>query len=192
MSAEQKPTPERPLELFDYKIPPMTPQILYPSDMHPGGLSGGAFYGVTMGPLGLTPAGLKALEQHEAHKASCLLGLELGPPVTLEQAKALHVQKVLGVYGWHLSKTAAALDISRQTLARSILRWGLTEPDAPAPAEPLEVPATFSDVTQLHVKQVLDELAWNITEAARALGIHRRTLYRLLDKWNVERPAVTS
>jgi predicted DNA-binding protein (UPF0251 family) len=174
--------PERPLELFDYKLQnTMMPQILYPSDVHPGGLSGGTFYGVTTGPL---------LNRTEAPAP---LGLELGPPVTLKQAKALHVQRALAWHGWNISKAAESLGKSRQWVARAIVRWGLVEGEPIEPGPATAPPAgTFKEANQLHVQQVLEGLAWNVTEAARVLGVHRRTLYRLLDRWGVERPGAPS
>lgn len=121
------------------------------------------------------------------------LGLEHGPPVTLEQAKALHVQSVLAEYGWNVSQAAIALSVSRQALAQWIALWHLTAPEEPAPAAVAEpAPAPLAGFLKRHVTETLDGLAWNITEAARMLCVHRRTLYRLIEKWQIERPAVTS
>lgn len=53
------------------------------------------------------------------------LGLELGPPVTLEQAKALHVQTVLGELGGNLTEAARVLAVHRRSLYRMIERWGI-------------------------------------------------------------------
>lgn len=141
-------------------------------------------------PFALTAAGVRALEQHEAHRAKRPPGLELGPPVTLKQAKALHVQRALDWHGWNVSKTATALGVSRQWVARAVERWGLVQGDD-APATPAPA-GTFKEANQLHVQEVLQGLEWNVTEAARMLGVHRRTLYRLLERWGIERPGAPS
>lgn len=52
------------------------------------------------------------------------LGLTLGAPVTLEQAKALHVQTVLRELAGNLSQAALVLAVDRRTLYRMIGRWG--------------------------------------------------------------------
>lgn len=122
-----------------------------------------------------------------------MAGLELGPPVTLRQAKAAHLKRVLDAHAWNLSGAAKCMGVSRQWVARAIDRWGLSAPaELPAPA-PAPAPSdTFKQSSRLHVQQVLDELAWNVTEAARVLGIHRRTLYRVLDRMQLQRPAALS
>jgi DNA-binding NtrC family response regulator len=43
----------------------------------------------------------------------------------------------------------------------------------------------LSAVERSHVRQVLQRCGGNKSEAARALGIHRRKLYRLLDRWGL-------
>ncbi len=50
---------------------------------------------------------------------------ELGPPVTLEQAKRLHVQRVLLELDWNVSHAAKVLDVNRRTLHRMIDRYDL-------------------------------------------------------------------
>lgn len=129
----------------------------------------------------LTAKGLAALAEHE----------QLGAPVTLYQARVLHVQRALTECGWNLTKTADLLDISRRTLQRNIERWGIDR-NAPAPAASHKTIETFAEAGRFHVTQILAELAWNMTEGARALGVNRRTLYRLLERWRVERPGALS
>jgi len=142
-------------------------------------------------PYVLTSAGREALEQYEAEKETRVLGLELGPPVTLEQARALHVQRVVAECGGNLSKAADALAISRRTLQRSIERWGIERTAAPA-EQSAEPPATFKQANRAHVSEVLEALGWQMTEASRVLGVHRRTLYRMLERWGVSRPEAAS
>ena len=46
---------------------------------------------------------------------------------------------------------------------------------------------SLSDMERLHVKRILDESAWNITQAARLLEIDRVTLYNKIKKYGLER-----
>ncbi len=55
------------------------------------------------------------------------------------------------------------------------------EPGGPSAGEACEVP-TLDRVEWEHIQRVLLESAGNISEAARRLGLHRRTLQRKLDK----------
>ncbi len=105
-------------------------------------------------------------------------------PITLEQAKALHVQKTLNACDGNLSKAAKVLGINRRTLSRSVARWRI-ERNANAVEHP---PQTCADASRAHVTQILGEMGWNITETAKALQVDRRTLYRLLERWGVSRP----
>ncbi len=50
---------------------------------------------------------------------------ELGPPLTLEQAKALHIQGVLLETGWNVTLSAKLLAVTRRTLHRMIVRYEL-------------------------------------------------------------------
>jgi DNA-binding NtrC family response regulator len=50
-------------------------------------------------------------------------------------------------------------------------------------AELLQVGDRLDDVARAHVLDVLDKHHGNKARAARALGIHRRKLYRLLDRF---------
>jgi transcriptional regulator of acetoin/glycerol metabolism len=42
-------------------------------------------------------------------------------------------------------------------------------------------------VERQHVKRVLDEAGWNVTQAARLLEIDRVTLYNKIKKYGLER-----
>ena len=46
---------------------------------------------------------------------------------------------------------------------------------------------SLSDMERLHVKRILHESAWNITQAARLLEIDRVTLYNKIKKYGLER-----
>jgi DNA-binding NtrC family response regulator len=51
---------------------------------------------------------------------------------------------------------------------------------------------SLSDVERLHVKRILHESAWNITQAARLLEIDRVTLYNKIKKYGLEREKAES
>jgi DNA-binding NtrC family response regulator len=62
----------------------------------------------------------------------------------------------------------------------------------PRPAVPLQRPAAAAEVSDLagveraHIARVLAQSGGNKARAARALGIHRRKLYRLLDRYQID------
>ena len=53
-------------------------------------------------------------------------------------------------------------------------------------ARPL--PRTLADLERTHVARVLDETDWNMSRAARILGIDRGTLYAKVKRFGLERP----
>jgi DNA-binding NtrC family response regulator len=62
-----------------------------------------------------------------------------------------------------------------------------------APAEPQGASrATLDEVARNYVLQVLDQVRGNKSEAARVLGIPRRTLYRMLERYDSSDPAASS
>lgn len=72
----------------------------------------------------------------------------------------------------YLTKPAAIEDLAR------VLEGGEAPVDAPIPDEPLSV----RRLTWEHINRVLGETDGNISETARRLGMHRRTLQRMLQK----------
>ena len=55
----------------------------------------------------------------------------------------------------------------------------------PAPNDPTRL-VTLAEVEQMHIRRVLDAVAWNKKEAARVLGISRGTLYRKIVEFGLE------
>lgn len=47
---------------------------------------------------------------------------------------------------------------------------------------------TLDEAVREHVRAVLEAHDWNMTRAARSLGIDRRTLYRKVRAWRWKRP----
>ncbi len=62
-------------------------------------------------------------------------------------------------------------------------------PVASAAAAPAAGSLQLAEVQKNHVLQVLQREGWNKARAARALGISRRSLYRLLEKYDIRPPA---
>lgn len=60
----------------------------------------------------------------------------------------------------------------------------------PSPLTPSSSPVLrpLREVEQEHVLAILDHCHGNRTEAARVLGIDRKTLYRMLLRWEAEAP----
>jgi DNA-binding NtrC family response regulator len=48
---------------------------------------------------------------------------------------------------------------------------------------------SLEEVERVHVRAILDDLGWNISQAAKELGIDRGTLYNKIKKYGLERPA---
>ncbi|WP_306600930.1 sigma-54-dependent Fis family transcriptional regulator [Geothrix sp. 21YS21S-2] len=61
-------------------------------------------------------------------------------------------------------------------------RRGRTVPKAPAPAAPAEAPLHLDALTRQAVEQAIAANRGNMTAAAKALGLHRSTLYRMLGR----------
>jgi two-component system response regulator RegA len=80
-----------------------------------------------------------------------------------------------------------AKPVEADAVARALLASGATEV-APRPELP-ETPLRLRRIEWEHIQRTLRECGGNISEAARRLGIHRRTLQRKLEKHPVgERP----
>jgi DNA-binding NtrC family response regulator len=59
-------------------------------------------------------------------------------------------------------------------------------PDVPASAEPSSNPSNLRGVERRHVQEVLRQAKGNKVHAAKALGVSRRALYRLIAKYKLE------
>ena len=53
--------------------------------------------------------------------------------------------------------------------------------------EPYEFPKSLKMMEKLHIERILDESDWNISLAARELGIDRQTLYNKIEKYQIRR-----
>ena len=50
-----------------------------------------------------------------------------------------------------------------------------------------ELPESIQEMERLHIKRILDNTAWNISQSARRLGIDRQTLYNKMQKYGLSR-----
>jgi len=57
---------------------------------------------------------------------------------------------------------------------------------SPASDEPAG--RSLEEMERVHVRMVLDDLGWNVSQAAKELGIDRGTLYNKIKKFGLERP----
>ncbi len=53
--------------------------------------------------------------------------------------------------------------------------------------EPYEFPKSLKMMEKMHIERILDESDWNISLAARELGIDRQTLYNKIEKYQIRR-----
>lgn len=79
-------------------------------------------------------------------------------------------------------------DLPREVVSPGAVRTPAPATTAAAPQEePLD--ASLASIEKAHVLDVLKSLNGNKARAARALGIHRRKLYRLLERFGLSEPA---
>jgi transcriptional regulator with PAS, ATPase and Fis domain len=50
-----------------------------------------------------------------------------------------------------------------------------------------ELPESIQEMERLHIKRILNNTAWNISQSARRLGIDRQTLYNKMQKYGLSR-----
>lgn len=48
---------------------------------------------------------------------------------------------------------------------------------------------SIEQVIERLVRQTLAHCRWNISHVARSLGVDRRTVYRMLERYQIERPS---
>jgi DNA-binding NtrC family response regulator len=82
-------------------------------------------------------------------------------------------------------------DLPREVVSPGVVRAAAPVTMAAAPQEePLD--ASLASIEKAHVLDVLKSLNGNKARAARALGIHRRKLYRLLERFGLSEPATSA
>jgi transcriptional regulator of acetoin/glycerol metabolism len=74
--------------------------------------------------------------------------------------------------------------ITTDDLPDSLLAAGKAV-QASGPADPVRSPDALESIERRHVGEVLRRHGGNKVHAAKALGISRRTLYRLIDKYGL-------
>lgn len=71
--------------------------------------------------------------------------------------------------------------------ADKVLRCQLLDPQSPFPiypSRPVLLSTKLEDAMMYHVLKIYRESGYKKLVAAKQLGIHRSSLYRMLDKWN--------
>ena len=119
-----------------------------------------------------------------------VLDLKMPGPSGLDLLAALRVEfpelqiVVLTGYG----SVATAVEAMRQGACNYVAKPAHTDAilaafdPATPPAEPAEVPS-LARVEWDHINRILEDCGGNISQAARALNMHRRTLQRKLAKY---------
>lgn len=64
-----------------------------------------------------------------------------------------------------------------------------SEPPAAVEVTPRYTVQTLEQVTRAHLVHALELFSWNLTRAAEAIEVDRRTLYRMIERLKIERPA---
>lgn len=65
----------------------------------------------------------------------------------------------------------------------------ITTADLPvAPESPVSSVESLEDLEKIHIGMILDKYEWNISRAARALGVDRVTLYNKISKYGLRQP----
>ncbi len=124
----------------------------------------------------------------------------LGPPWQIEPA----AMEAIMQYSWpgNVRQLINAIDRAKILADDHVIRLRDLPPEvvghSPAasstsPSAPTAAAGSLqlAEVQKNHVLQVLQREGWNKARAARALGISRRSLYRLLEKYDIRPPAAS-
>ncbi|HEY1588834.1 MAG TPA: response regulator transcription factor [Rhodanobacter sp.] len=138
------------------------------------------------------------------HPLYCVLDLKLGEESGLRLIPELHTLvpdlRVLLLTGYASIATAVeaikrgahdylAKPVDADAVVRALLDGDSAEPGEPDLPDTPEAPLALRRLEWEHIQRVLTECEGNISETARRLGMHRRTLQRKLGKHPVrERP----
>jgi len=134
----------------------------------------------------------------------CVLDLKLGEENGLRLIPELHVLvpdlRVLLLTGYASIATAVeaikrgahdylSKPVDADAVVRALLDGDSSDPDEYEPPDAPDAPLALRRLEWEHIQRVLTECDGNISETARRLGMHRRTLQRKLSKHPVrERP----
>jgi transcriptional regulator with PAS, ATPase and Fis domain len=131
---------------------------------------------VTIPPLRERREDIMVLARHFMQHLSAHLGM---PPVPLTR----DVADALSAYHWP-GNARELRNLMERSLILGRVPLEHVSAAAPAPAAPAAVPpSTLEDVEKRHILDVLRAAAGNKSEAARRLGISRKTLERKCALW---------
>ena len=109
------------------------------------------------------------------------LSAQLGvPPITICD----DIMQAMRVYAWP-GNARELRNLIERSLILGKFPIGCVSPTS-EPAPPSQAPVTLEEVEKLHILRVLDSVAGNKSEAARLLGISRKTLERKCSTWQVQ------
>ena len=140
-----------------------------------------------------TETALAALDGHDAALVDLRLGQDSGLRLVAALRERRPALRIVVLTGYASIATAveaiklgAVQYLTKPAEPDDVLRaFGRTEPDPDVP--PPEQPMSVRRLEWEHIERVLAEHGGNISAAARALGMHRRTLQRKLRKRPVKR-----
>lgn len=158
-------------------------------DVRNGAFREDLFYRINVMSLKLPPLRDRGVDVDQ------LITHRLGPDWEIED----DARAVLNAYHWPGNIRQLLNTLDRATVLAD--NQTVTLDDLPAeildsPTETIRRPTTetsrLDEIEKAHIVEILEREKGNKARAARALGIHRRKLYRLLERYNLHKPEPAS
>jgi len=142
---------------------------------------------IDLPPLRDRPEDIPALAEHFLERFT----MAMNRPAMRFSKEAL---EVLGAYGWPGNVRELQNAVERAVVLGS-------PPEIQVGDLPMRVgsrpesngagPLSLEEVERAHVRRVLDQCGWNVSQAAKTLGIDRGTLYAKIRRYSLERTSVS-
>ena len=144
---------------------------------------------ITVGPLRQRPEDIAPLVEHLLERLG-KSSLSLGPgalDALRDYSWPGNVRELLNVLRRAaLFAPSDTLDADLTTKMIEASVFGRARPSTP-PSDPAPARTSLADVERDHIERVLRQMKGNVTQAASALGIDRRTLQRKMRAWHADR-----